>query len=112
MEYKELPLEQSMGSNGEFVLLMRIQFAEQTVLLRGVLSYDDEDEYDYEENSKINITISHKKSWKNNNERRALIERKEKELYQILQEQAEDEEYTDGYLIYDSDGNVIGFDGD
>jgi len=46
MKYKELPIEQSMGSNGEFVLLIRIQFKEQTVLLRGVLSYnDDDDEY-------------------------------------------------------------------
>ena len=112
MKYKELPIEQSMGSNGEFVLLMRIQFEEQTVLLRGELSYEDEDEYNYEENPKINITISHKKSWKNNNERRALIERKEKELYKMLQEHVEDDEYEDGYLIYDGDGNVIGFNGD
>jgi len=35
-----------------------------------------------------------------------------KELYEMLQEHAEDDEYEDGYLIYDGDGNVIGFNGD
>jgi len=106
MKYKEFPIEQSMGEYGELILLLRIQFDDQTVLLRGVLKYDDE------ENDDIQITISHKKAWKNNDERRALIEQKEKELYQELLEHAEDDEYEYGYLIYDGDGNVIGFDGD